>query len=390
MKPLLAAAGVRVVEERIGRPERFFQKTRQRDALRLSDYLATCAVLERDPSELLGKALNHELEPEIRPPRVVAAARRAAAGGGPGLGAERLVELEATVQTEPRQTRAAIRREIGAASRDEAPRLLGYYGSCLRVEADLARAELVLRQALEIALEYDLPQVEADLLIRLAFVMLEQQRVPRAIEYAKDATLGYARLGDREGEGRGFLASGMFRYYSEQYHESLGDLRASLMRPAEPLDRFSAHQGRALCWLALDDQGKAGGEVFMARQLAEKVPRWLIAKLDWIESRLARGTIRIDFLKASASGLCPDRPADCALISIELITEALAQNRPDLARETTMKLCALLERNPGPRIENAVLQLFRNNTQLTADLVAEVREALSRTLGNALARLASS
>ena len=53
LKPLLTAAGVRAVEKRIGRPFRFFQKTRERDAMRLSDYLATCVTLDVDPASFL-------------------------------------------------------------------------------------------------------------------------------------------------------------------------------------------------------------------------------------------------------------------------------------------------------------------------------------------------
>ncbi len=176
LKPLLAARGVRAVERAIGRSERFFQKARQRDALRMTDYLATCAVLEEVPGELLDRALEGQVSPEIRRPRIVRTAwlRIGDRRSGPGLGEERLAELEAAVQTDPRQTRADLESDLDRASRRELPLVLALYGTALRLESDLLRAELVLRQAIEMARVLDLPAAEADLLIRLSYVALER------------------------------------------------------------------------------------------------------------------------------------------------------------------------------------------------------------------------
>jgi hypothetical protein len=103
--------------------------------------------------------------PETRPPRIVAAAWKAIHSPGEGIGAERLAELEAMVQSEAGRARGILKRELGRAGRQEVPQVLGYYGSCLRIETDLGRAELVLKEAREIAVAVDAPKVEAEVLL---------------------------------------------------------------------------------------------------------------------------------------------------------------------------------------------------------------------------------
>ena len=391
LKPLLTAAGVRVVEREIGRPQRFFQKTRERDALRLSDYLATCAALDQDPAPLLARALAGQVELEIRPPQIVAAGwRQLEQPARPGLGQVRLAELEAAVQTEPRATREALRDEIRQASRREVPHLIGYYGSCLRVQSDLARAVLVLREALRMSETAELEAAEPDLLIRLAYAVFEQQRIESALGYSMEATLAYGRLGDREGVGTGYLATGMFRYYAHDYRRALRDLDASLQRTTSPGDQFAGHQVSALCWLALEDEENARQGAARARELALDVPGWSVAKLDWLESWLTRGAARLDLLAAARAGLCPHRPGDCALVTVELIAEAVNLGRHEVAEAETTGLCALLERTSSPRIEAAILDLVRHRSRLWPDLVAKARRAVERARDRRLAQLATS
>jgi tetratricopeptide (TPR) repeat protein len=389
LKPLLTAAGVRAVEERIGRPRRFFQKTRERDAMRLSDYLATCVALGLDPARFLAQALEGDVEPEIRRPRIVARARAMLEGeGGPGLGEQRLAELDAALQVEPKSTRESIVSELEHASREEVPRLLGFYGSCLRVESSLARAELVLREALEMVEAHDLMGAEPDLLIRRAYVVLEHDRPAEALHYAMEATLAFGRLEDREGEGRGYLTTGMLRFYAHDYRKAVRDLEASQDRCNNPHDQFAAHQIAALSWLALKHQEEARREAARARELAPRVPPWSVAKLDWLESRLATGEARLERLAAARAGLSVHRPADCALVAVELIEEALNQERHELAERETTDLCALIDRTSSPRIEAAILHLVRHQAQLTPELAAKVRRAVERARDRRLARLA--
>ncbi len=391
LKPLLRAAGARSVEGRIGRPQRFFQRTRERDALRLSDYLATCVTLDLDPARLLAQALEGHVEPEIRRPHIVAAAwRRLDDNTGPGLSEQRLAELDTAAQARPGQTRKAIKDELPRASREQVPRLLGLYATCLRVESDLPRAALVLKEALEMAQAPGLAAAEPDLLIRLAYVVFEQQRVAPALRHAMEATLAYRCLGDREGEGRGYLTTGMFRYYAHDYRRALRDLDASLQRSTMPRRLFSAHQGAALCWLALENEKEAEEEAAKSRALASEVPPWLAAKLDWLESRMAASSARLDRLSEARAQLSSKRPGDCALVTVELIEEAVGLGRSEIAERETTGLCALLDRTSSPRIEAAILQLIRHHSRLTPRLVAKARRTVERARDRRLAQLATS
>ena len=89
--------------------------------------------------------------------------------------------------------------------------MLGLYGSALRVLSDIDRAELILREACEIARTLDQPASLPDLFLRMAYLDLECERPAQALRWAEKATLGHTRLGNREGQGRGFQALGMLR-----------------------------------------------------------------------------------------------------------------------------------------------------------------------------------
>ncbi len=387
LKPHLRAAGVSLVEERIGKPRRFFENVRHRGTMRLQDYLATCVALDLDPVELAKKALSGRTAPDVRPPRIVTATWKRLRDDGPGLGEERMAELDAAVQAEPRKTRSALTRELADASQEELPRLLGLFASAFRVESDLPRAELVLRQAIEIARTLELREAEPDLLIRMAYVALERERLPDALRWAQEGTLGYARFLDAEGQGRGFLTMGMLRYYAKQYHEAIYESAAALGHLTTPHLRLASHQLAAFCSAELGDNESARRELFFARALASDAPDWMLGKLTWIESRLEDGVRRLDGLRAAKEALALSRPADCALVTIELIEQALSMKNQGLAKHETTSLCALVESNSSPRIEKAIVHLIRHQSSLTEDLVKAIRRSLDRGQSQRLAAL---
>ncbi len=390
LKPHLRAAGVGAVEERIGKSRRFFENVRHRGSLRLKDFLATCAVLDLDPVELVKEALDDRIVPGVRPPLIVSAAWKRLRDDGPGLGEERMAELEAAVQAQPRKARSALTRELPGASREQLPQLLGLCASAFRVESDLARAELMLRHAREIARTLELRDAEPDLLIRMAYLALERDRLPNALRWAREGTLGHARLGDREGQGRGFRTIGMLRYYTGEYGEAIYEVEAALAKLADPLRRLAAHQLLGVCHAAMGAENEARDELAEARALATDAPRWMLGKLTWLEARLERSSRRLDLLQVAKEDLRPARPTDCALLSIELIEEALAMEHQELAEQEVFGLCALLERNLSPRIEKAIARLIRNRDMLTPPLVAQIRRSVEKGHSRRLATLVSS
>ena len=387
LKPHLRSVGVGLVEERIGRPRRFFENVRHRGTFRLTDFLATCAALDLDPVELAKDALSGRKAPSVRPPRIVTAAWSRLRDERPGLGAERMADLEAAVQAAPVKTRPVLTRELSNASRRELPRLLGLYASSFRVESDLPRAELVLRQALEIAREIDFREAEPDLLIRLAYVALEREQLHQALRWAQEGTLGFARLGNYEGQGRGFQTIGMLRYYAGDHRGAIHEAEAGLVYLQRPLQRLVSHQLAGTCFAALGDGAKALAELSTARDLATDAPSWILGKLTWLESRLKHGHQRLDLLRKAKEELVCSRPTDSALATLELIELALSQGQHEMAEQETLGLCALMERNPSPRIEMAIVRLFRHQGTLSRQLLADIRRSLDRGRSLKLAAL---
>ena len=166
-----------------------------------------------------------------------------------------------------------------------------------------------------------------------------------------------------------------------------GQSGAVLKRPVKARFRFSAHQGSALCWIDLDKEAEARREIEHARELVPEVPPWLQGKLEWVEARLATDTERLAHLTAARNTLCPKRPADCALVTVEVIEEAVALARYRLAEQEAERLCALTEKTGNPRVERAILQLIHNRTRLTPKLVTRIRETVDAAQARRLSRL---
>ncbi len=387
LTPHLQAVGTRTVERRIGKPTRFFENLRARGTLKVRDLFATCYVLGLDPVELMRETVDDRETLKIRPPRIVSRAWKRVDIDGPGLGAERLAELDAALQTKPRQTRIDLGRELGQAKREELPRLLTLCGACYRVESDLERARVVLDHARDMARRLRLPATESGVLIHRAYVSLERGRPHEALRRAEKATAISTRIDDPEGEGVALLAIGMFRYYGKEYQECLDNLEAVLKRPVKAQFRFSAHQISALCWIELDEEAEARREIECAHELAPRVAPWLRGKLEWVEARLASGTDRLAHLTAARNVLCPKRPADCALVTVEVIEVALGLGLVELAEQEAMRLCTLTEKTGSPRVERAILQLIHNRSRLTPKLVTRIRETVEAAQARKLSRL---
>ncbi len=389
LKPHLRRAGIARIEAEIGRTRRFFQNARHRHTMQLVDFLASCIALELDPGVVVSDTLAGLTAPDIRPPRIVEAAQRQIHSPGTGLGGDRLSALSEIVRSAPAKSHKSIKEALPEASADDVPTLLGLYGSALRIQAKLPHARLVLETAREIARLRDLEAVEARLLIRLAHVSFEQDRLRDALAQAKEATLISTRLDDLEGAGRGFLESGILRFYTSSYRQALRDFQASLARSRDIRWRFSAHLNSSHCLLALGDHRLASRHASKARQLAGDVEPWLVGKLSWLDARLARGDDRYGLLKSAQETI--DRPGDCLLVTVELIEEYLAGNRLEQARAEVPRLCTLVEEAAeGNRVQQAVTRLISRRSVLTEDDVGKLRQALEYARDRRLSRIAGS
>ncbi len=391
LKPILRKAGVRSVEKRIGKPPRFLANVRQRGTMRVRDFLAVCAALGLDPADFIRSALGGEIRPEIRRPRIVASGWKRIQEQGQGVGEARLSVLETRVYEKPKETRAVLSRELQTARPEEVPRILGLYGSALRIESDLDRAEIVFREAREIARTLDLPAAEPGLLLRLAYLDLERERPTTALRWAQEATLAYAHVDDQEGQGRGFQALGMLRYYAGDYQTALRDLDTALrFLTSYPELQLATHQVAALCYAEAGAEEDALHRASQARAFADTAPIWMQGKLSWLEARLTYGASRLGHLRTAQRMLCPTRPVDCALLTVEIIEESLRPVGQDAnVEQEVMGLCALLDKTGNPRIEKAIVRLVRHRSRLTPRLMDEIRRSLNRARDRRLSTLVS-
>jgi hypothetical protein len=77
-------------------------------------------------------------------------------------------------------------------------------------------------------------------------------------------------------------------------------------------------------------------------------------------------------------------------VTVELIEQALAIDRQDLAKMEASRLCTLLEKTGNPRVEQAILHLTRHQTKLTPPYVAQIRRAVEEAQARRLSRLIGS
>ncbi len=127
-----------------------------------------------------------------------------------------------------------------------------------------------------------------------------------------------------------------------------------------------------------------------ARAFVDAAPVWMRGKLSWLEARLTYGATRLDHLRIAQRLLCPTRPVDCALLTVEIIEESLSPVGQDAdVEQEVMGLCALLDMTGSPRIEKAIVRLVRHRSRLTPRLMAEIRRSLDRARDRRLSTLVS-
>ncbi len=386
LKSPLQQVGVRSTARQLGKPDRFFQYCRYHGTIQLADFLTTCAALELDPAAFIGHALSGGHRPDIRPPRILHRAREQLEAGGTGIGDERLMALEGSLRQTPLSTGKALQGALPDATPEEVPMVLGFYGSALRIQSALVHAELVIKEALAMAASR--PSLEADLLIRLSYVSLDQEKPQQALAQAKDGTLAAMCSGKREMIGRGFAATGTFHYYTADHHHALRDASSALLHLDNAVRLVAAHQTAAFALIALGRGQDADGHLQEARQCAREAPTWVQGKVTWLEARMAaEHEQRIELLR-QVKAMLESIPADCLLVTVELVEELLAVEQTAAAAAEIPHLCTLVEEAAeGNRVQQAVSRLVRRRSTLTKTDVGKLRRTLERAQDRRLSYL---
>ena len=128
---------------------------------------------------------------------------------------------------------------------------------------------------------------------------------------------------------------------------------------------LGASQQRLLLYYNSTRKDQSRDHASQARQLAALVDAPMRAKLSWFQARLSSGSARFDHLKAAQEDLAVSRPADCLLVTLELIEMYLYCDDLDGAAQEIPRLCDLVEVASEDRhVQDAISRLVRPSTSM--------------------------
>ncbi len=246
--------------------------------------------------------------------------------------------------------------------------LLAVYGSVLRMTEEHDDAQQTLVTALEIAERTrDLPAL-GDLLQRLAYVVADRcADYRRASELALRASDCHFRARDLNSAGKACVDRGLWLHKLGELEEAIDMQRCALdYLPAdEHQNRFSAVVGLGIYHRELGDLAGAEDYAQRARELMPEVGPWLVAKLLWLEARIAADRQRYEdaekLWREVIGAFLPISAGEAALATTELVRVLVLQDRAGEAHETatTMAQFIIPLEEQNPFVAATVLDLLR-------------------------------
>ena len=263
---------------------------------------------------------------------------------------------------------------------------LGVFGSARRQRVELHVAARALQLALDLARRERLLEDRANLMIRASYLLKDFGHFSRALALLNEAMVAFVQLGSRRGTGRALVDHGMMNCYAGNYDDAVLDLRQGLAHLEDTADVLPRYQLAAYQFLAYAHEHL--GDL-------ERAEKWLAigasslgsehavdqAKLEWLRGSLAfkRGdyALAAELLAAVAEILsAKENPVQEALVSLDLVSVLLAQNRHQEATELATSMARLLFafKNNG-FAEAAIAELVRAVMagKLSQKLVVEAR-----------------
>ncbi len=263
---------------------------------------------------------------------------------------------------------------------------LGVFGSARRLEAELGVAARAFRMALELSRRERLLEDSANLLLRASYVLRDLGHFNRALALLNEALVAFVQLGDRGDVGRALVDHGMMNCYAGNYEEAVLDLRQALRHLEDTIDKRTRYHLACYQYLAcaLEHLGEleaaeeclaTGTRTFGPEHAADQ------AKLEWLRGGLAlkRGDhlLAEELLRAALKVLAVrQHPGQNALISLDLVSVMLAQDKHQEATEVATSMARLLFAFENNRFaEAAVVELMKAALagKLSPDIVAEAR-----------------
>ncbi len=399
----------RQAQKAIGRSSSYFTDQRRRGSpIDLRYLLKTLDFLGVSPADFFLETLDPTRDPiaDLRletdslgtePPCLVTEVVQRAAckeARSPKHDADYLQELDSLRYV---NARLARKQAIDAAQHvplSLLPRLLGVYGSALRMLEDHDGAQHALTTGLELAAESKNRSAVADLWQRMAYLVADRGNYQRALVISERAEKIHVRVGDDIGVGKTLTDQGIWLYYLDRTQESINVHLAAQRHVAShsSLRRWQACtlQFLALNFLKSQHLGTAASCADQAREEASEQGPWILGGIVGLQADIAMARRRYEqaegYLREAIEVFSPISAGRAALASIELIRSLILQGRDGEAHETTKAMATLLEplRKENSLAEVALTRLIRCGIQqedLSFDLLDDTAEEIQNSRG---------
>ncbi len=263
---------------------------------------------------------------------------------------------------------------------------LGVFGAARRLKAKFGVAARAFGLALELAGRHRLREDRANLLIRASYLLKDFGHFDRALALLNEALVGFVQLGSRHDVGRVLVDHGTMNCFAGNYEDAVLDLRQALSQ-LEDIGRETARSHLA-CYQLLSHAFEQMGDLEAAEECLATGERSFgpehavdKAKLDWSRASLAfkRGDYQLaeQLLATTAKVLAArQHPGQEAIVSLDLVSVMLAQNKHREASDLAASMARLLTAFKNNRFaEAAIVGLIRAALEgkLSQKLVAEAR-----------------
>lgn len=305
-----------------------------------------------------------------------------------------LEQMDEARYERPRRTLALLLPEHDRVSDELMPLYLGITGSTYRmragqkveIEADLKRAEEMVKAGLEIAEDSGEGATIADLLQRLAYIVGDRGRHKEALELVERAGGLYDRLGDRAGRGKALVDQGMFLGHLNRPADAIiaEEMALEILPAEETRNRTAALQVIGVSSLRLNRPRAALQSLNDAIAVGMLPDRASEARLIWLHasaySLLREYKLAADKYQAAVEILRTIHYADTALVTVELVRVLILSGRHKEAYETALSVRDLiLPLRKNRHVSAALIELLRGGQEaLTLRRVEQVSTALEQ------------
>lgn len=270
-----------------------------------------------------------------------------------------------------------------------------WLANILRVQGDFQRAEEAFQTAERHLSRGWLDPLDEALLLELKGPLRRgQRRFEEAIELLDDAIAIYREVNEPHLQGRALGIKGLTLQYMGDFTAAADCFRTSLFLAdglREPRLMLTNQHNLIGCLHDAGQSAEAASLIADARRLTEQVGRRAdLLRLRWTEGKIAAARGRLETAEAALrevreAFLESALAFDAALVSLDLATVYLQQQRPEETKRLAAELIPVFQAREVHREALAALIVFQQaaeREQLTAGLIEEIAAYLRQARGN--------